>query len=84
MPDGDAELFRVRAKVGETFRCVVDNCDSPALLVVDRRARRDGSSHRAGATGHPPTGVAHIHSQILIRDWLPSAMRLTKTVQIVT
>lgn len=70
MPDGDAELFRTRAKAGEQFRCVVDNCDSPALSVVNRGARRHGFSHRAGATGHARMGVAHILSQILIRDWL--------------
>lgn len=70
MPDGDAELFRARAKAGEVFRCIVPHCDSPALSIVNRGDRRHGFSHRAGAGGHAPMGVAHLWSQLLIRDWL--------------
>ena len=73
MPDGEAEAFRGRAKAGEVFRCIVPDCDSPALSIVNRGDRRHGFSHRAGAGGHAPMGVAHLWSQLLIRDWLRTA-----------
>ncbi len=73
MPDGGAEAFRARAKAGEVFRCIVPDCDSPALSIVNRGDRRHGFSHRAGAGGHAPMGVAHLWSQLLIRDWLRAA-----------
>ncbi len=70
MPDGDAEAFRARAKAGELFRCVVPDCEAPSLSIVNRGERRHGFSHRAGAGGHAPMGVAHLTAQLLIRDWL--------------
>ena len=70
VPDGEAEAFRARAKAGEVFRCIVPDCDSPALSIVNRGDRRHGFSHQAGAGGHAPMGVAHLWSQLLIRDWL--------------
>ncbi|CAN5500680.1 hypothetical protein BH10ACT5_BH10ACT5_00340 [soil metagenome] len=70
MPDGDAVAFKERRRIGETFRCVVPDCERPILTVVNRRGKkRDGFSHGKGAGNHG-MGLSHLQSQLLVAGWL--------------
>lgn len=69
LEDRSAKAFKDRRATGERFSCLVPDCDSPTLTVVDRREKRDGFSHLSGG-GHPGMGVAHLQSQLLVQRWL--------------
>lgn len=69
MPENAAPVFKERRLAGENFSCLVPDCPSPALTVVDRGRRRHGFSHVTGG-GHDGMGVAHLQCQLLIQRWL--------------
>ncbi|PZU36511.1 MAG: hypothetical protein DI573_13490 [Microbacterium sp.] len=69
MPDGAAPAFKERRGAGETFSCIVPDCESPMLKIVDRGEHRHGFSHVSGG-GHDGMGVDHLQSQLLLQRWL--------------
>lgn len=70
MPENSAPVFKERRKAGEEFSCLVPDCPSQRLSVVDRgNSRRHGFSHISGG-GHDEMGVAHLQCQLLIQRWL--------------
>jgi hypothetical protein len=69
LEDGSAQHFKDRRAAGESFSCLVPNCDSPMLTVVARSERRDGFAHLSSG-GHGGVGVAHLQSQLLLQRWL--------------
>ncbi|RXZ72786.1 competence protein CoiA family protein [Agromyces albus] len=69
MPEGAAERFREATRTGELV-CIVPDCANPKLKAVNRRERRHGFAHHAGAGGHAGMGIHHLQAQLLIARWL--------------